>query len=373
MKDKIAYGLVFLVAFILGGTVMLGINRFVGTKSVGTIGISSSNNSSSCQACAETVIVEEGSLSAAVEKVYNASVMVKNYQNNNKLAGSGSGFVYKIEGEYAYIMTNHHVVDGGKKFEIVTSKDETIEATLLGSDEYLDLAVLKVKKNNTLVTAKIGKTEEIKLGDKVFAIGTPVDYSYRLTVTDGIISGLNRQVSVSISGSTEDWVMEVIQTNTAVNPGNSGGPLVNAKGEVIGIISMKLVDSSIEGMGFAIPIDFAISHIETLEKGQKIERPYLGISMLNVTDSWQLYRQGITINSEVDEGVVIVSVDEKVAAGKAGLKKGDVILKVGNVEVSDVAYLKYALYKYKPGDVVEFTYYRDGSIKTTKVTLGKSA
>ena len=220
----------------------------------------------------------------------------------------------------------------------------------------------------------IGKSTELKLGDTAFTVGTPVGYEYHNTVTSGIISGLDREVEVSLSNSysKEDYVMEAIQTNAAVNPGNSGGALVNAKGEVVGVISMKLVDSSIEGMGFAIPIEMVMANVSTLESGKKIERPLLGIQMLDVTDSWQLMRQGITLDADVDSGVVVVEINEKSGASKSDLKKGDVITKINDSEVKDSAYLKYLLFKYKPGDEVTLTYYRDKKFYTTKIKLTKN-
>ena len=327
-----------------------------------------------CRSCNSTVIVENGSLSAAIEKVNTSAVMIRAYKNN-KVSSTGSGFVYKVDNNYTYIMTNHHVVDGGTKWTIINSEDVEVEGTVLGSDEYLDLAVIRIAKTSNMPAVSIGKVDEIRLGDQVFTVGSPVGYEYRGTVTNGIVSGKDRLVEVSLSGSSDDWVMEVIQTNAAVNPGNSGGPLVNAKGEVIGVISLKLVEDSIEGMGFAIPIDYAMSHVDTLESGKKIERPLLGISMLNVEDAsaWSLqYNYGITLDKDVSSGVIVVEVAENTGASKSGLKKGDVITKINGSEVTNSAYLKYLLYKYNIGDTVEITYYRDGSFKTTKITLTKN-
>ncbi len=372
MKDKISLGIIILVSFILGG---LSMYYFSSMHQVTVIENNDGTKTpvvSTCKSCNSTVIMENGSLAASVEKVQASVVMVKNFKND-KLAGSGSGFIYKIEGNDAYIMTNHHVVSGGTKFTIITNTDEEIEGKVLGSDEYLDLAVIKVSKKDYMASVAVGDNTKVNLGDTVFTIGAPVGYEYRGTVTNGIISGLNRLVEVSVKNSNSgDWVMEVIQTNTAVNPGNSGGPLFNSNGEVIGVISMKLVENSIEGMGFAIPMDYAMSHIKTLEDGKTIERPLLGISMLNVTDSWQLWQQRITLPEDVEEGVVVVEISEKSGASKSDLQKGDVIVGLNGSDVKNAAYLKYLLYKYNPGDKVKITYNRNGKVATTEITLTKN-
>ena len=370
MNEKLKNGLILLGVFLLGGLCMFGINYFFGKEKVNTV---VKSTETTCKACPETVIVENGNLSAAVDKVFNSSVMVKT-SKSSRAVGSGSGFVYKVDDKYNYIITNHHVIKSGDAFKVVNYNDEEIEAKLLGSDEYLDIAILRIEKHEDMPAVSIGKSTEAKLGDTVFTVGTPVGYEYHNTVTSGIISGLNREVEVSVSNSysKEDYVMEAIQTNAAVNPGNSGGALVNAKGEVIGVISMKLVDSSIEGMGFAIPIEVVMANVTTLENGKKIERPLLGIQMLDVTDTWQLYKAGITLDEKIDSGVVVVVISEKSGAAKSDLQKGDVITKINDYEVKDSAYLKYLLFKYKPGDEVTLTYYRDGNFKTTKVKLTKN-
>ena len=372
MKNKISLGIIILVSFVLGGLSMYYFSSMHRVTIVEKNDGTQTPLVNSCKSCNSTVIMENGSLSASVEKTVNSSVMIKIYQKE-RLAGSGSGFIYKIEGDYAYVMTNHHVVNNGTKFVVVTSTDEEIEGKLLGSDEYLDLAVIKIAKKDYMTSVTIGDSSKINLGDTVFTIGAPVGYEYRGTVTNGIISGLNRLVEVSVKNSnSDDWVMEVIQTNAAVNPGNSGGPLFNTNGEVIGVISMKLVQNSIEGMGFAIPIDYAMSHVKTLEEGKSIDRPLLGISMLNVTDSYLLWQNRITLPKDVEEGVVVVEVSEKSGAAKSKLQSGDVIIGLNNSNVKNAAYLKYLLYKYNPGDKVKITYNRDGKVSTTEITLTKN-
>ncbi len=372
MKNKLSNGIIVLFAFIMGGLSMYYFSSMHRVKVVENSDGTTTQVVESCKSCNSTVIVENGSLSASVEKVYDSVVLIRTYKNS-KLAGTGSGFIYKTDTKYAYIMTNNHVVDGGTKWTVKTINDEEIEGQVLGKDEYLDLAVVRVDKKSYMNAISIGDNAKLKLGDTVFTVGSPVGEEYFGTVTNGIISGLNRLVEVSVNSSTGDWVMEVIQTNAAVNPGNSGGPLLNANGEVVGVISMKFVKDSIEGMGFAIPIDYAVSHVEKLEKGEKIERPLLGISMLNVTDSYALWQNRITLPEDVEEGVVVVEVSENSGAAKSDLQKGDIIIKINDSTVKNAAYLKYLLYKYNPGDTVKITYNRNGKISTTNIKLTKAS
>lgn len=366
-KDKINLVIYLFVAFVLGGLVMYCIS--INTPVVLQSSTNNNNNSNNtCRACSGTVIVNDGSLSASVEKAYDAVMMIRNYKKNS-IQSTGSGFVYKTDSNYAYVMTNHHVIDNADKITLIRSDDKEIDGTVLGSDEYLDLAVIRIKKSDSIDVSVLGSSENSKLGDVVFTIGSPLGYEYRGTVTDGIISGKDRLVTVSLSGTSSDWVMKVIQTNAAVNPGNSGGPLLNSKGEVIGVISLKLVQNEVENMGFAIPIEYAMSHIESLENGEDIVRPMLGISMVNTTDTYTLYRNGIMLDDDVDNGVVVVDISENSGASKSDLKKGDVIIKMNDEEIENMAYLRYELYKYNVGDTITITYLRDGKEKTTKIKL----
>ncbi len=371
MKDKFSYGLIIFVAFICGGLTMYYFSNnqsYSIPESIisNSVIVDKLNNSN------KEVEINNTNLTDSIEKIYDAVVMVNNYKKD-KVSNTGSGFVYKVDDKYGYIMTNHHVVEKGDKWSLYFSDDKEIDAELLGSDKYLDLAVLRVEKKYVKLVAKIGRSNQSRLGDTVFSIGSPLGYNYRGTVTNGIISGLNRFVEVSITGGVDDWVMEVIQTNTAVNPGNSGGPLVNANGEVIGVVSLKLVENAVEGMGFAIPIEDAMGHIDVLENGKSIDRPLLGISMMNLDQSVALKNDyQIEIDTEIEDGVVVVEISKGTGASKSNLKKGDVITKIGDEKVNNLAYLKYYLYKYNIGDNVELTYYRDGVYKTTTITLTKN-
>lgn len=320
----------------------------------------------------DTQVYEKNSLAAAVDKIYDAVAMVSAYQNDT-LTSTGSAFVYKTDDNYGYLLTNYHVIDGADSVTLTMSDDTEAEATVLGGDEYLDLAVLRVDRSNVSMVANIGTSEDMNLGDTVFTVGTPMGEEYRGTVTSGILSGKDRMVSVSVSNSnSNDWVMRVLQFDASINPGNSGGPLLNANGEVIGICSLKLVDDEIEGMGFAIPIEYAMNHIESLENGEEISWPVLGVSMVNVSDTASLYRNGINIDRNITEGVVVVQAERGSGAYEAGLTTGDVITAIDGKAVEDSAYLRYELYQHQAGDTIEITYIRDGREHTANVTLSAS-
>ena len=318
-------------------------------------------------------IVEKTSISDSVEKAKDAVVMISSYKGDTE-ASTGTGFVYKTDNKYGYIMTNQHVIENSDKVILVMSDDREVEGKILGGDEYLDLAIIRINKSDVKGVAIIGDSSTSNVGDTVFTIGSPMGYEYRGTATSGILSGKNRMVSVSVSNSnTEDYVMKVLQTDASINPGNSGGPLMNSNGEVIGVISMKLVKEEIEGMGFAIPIEYAMSKIETLEKGEEIKWPQLGVQMVNVSDVKQSrFGNNYNIPNDVKTGVVVAGIVSGTGASKSDLKEGDIITKLNGEEVENAAYLRYELYKYAPGDTITLTYLRDGKEHETKAVLSKS-
>lgn len=367
-KENTKLTFIIIFSFIMGGVIMLALLKW--TPLISEV-VGSSNGTVVTKNA--TQVYEKNSLAASVDKIYDAVVMIEAYKND-QLTSTGTGFVYKTDNKYGYLLTNQHVVANTDKINLIMSNGEDVEATVLGGDEYLDLAVLRIEKSKVTLVANIGKSESVNLGDTVFTVGSPMGEDYRGSVTSGILSGKDRMVSVSVSNaSSNDWVMRVLQIDASINPGNSGGPLLNANGEVIGVCSMKLVDDEIEGMGFAIPIEYAMSHIDSLVKGEKINWPVLGISMANVTDTSNLYRNGITIDKNIKEGVVVVQISENTGAAKSELTSGDVITKINGNTVKDSAYLRYELYQHQAGDTIEITYIRSGKEKTTKVTLSKSS
>lgn len=316
----------------------------------------------------QDTVIDKNGLSTAVNKVYDAVVLIQNY-NQNQLSSSGTGFVYKKENDKGYILTNYHVVADSSDIRITLSSDEEVKATYVGGDQYLDLAVVTIPADKVLKVAEIGSSEDSNIGDTVFTVGSPLGYDYRGTVTSGILSGKDRIVEVAVgNSSTEDYAMKVLQTDAAINPGNSGGPLLNINGEVIGINSMKLVQDEIEGMGFAIPIEYAMAHIEEIESGEAIVRPMLGISLINVSNTTALYQYGFDVG-DATEGVVVADITANTGASKSDLKKGDIITKLDGEKVSSIAYLRYELFKHNVGDKVTITYLRNGKERTTTITL----
>ena len=314
----------------------------------------------------------ETSISSSVDKIYDATVVVVASSGETEVS-TGTGFAYKKDGNYTYIMTNNHVVSNDNykidKISIILSNGDIVEAELLGGETYADIAVLKVKNNDKLKIAEIGDSTKVKLGDTIFTVGSPMGKTYSGTVTKGILSGKDRLVEVSFSGSSADYYMKVMQIDAAINPGNSGGPLCNVSGEVIGINSLKLVQDEIEGMGFAIPIEDALKYAETIESGKQIVRPYIGVSMLDVSSSYYLWQNGIQIPDGVTKGVVILEVVSSSPAASAGLQKGDIITKINDKEISGVADFRYELYQHEPKEEITITYLRGGKENTTKVKL----
>ncbi len=318
-----------------------------------------------------TKLNEPNSISNAVSKVYDSVVVVEVY-NNKQLVSTGTGFVYKKENGKAYLMTNNHVISGGKEIKVLFTDETEQDATIVGSDTFSDIAVLSIKDSDKIVAATMGDNSKSKVGDTVFTVGSPEGSDYAGTVTKGILSAQNRLVEVALSNSqTSDYFMQVLQTDAAINPGNSGGPICNSNGEVIGITNMKLVDDTVEGMGFAIPIEEALKVTEILEKEGKVSRPYIGISMLDLSNSFYLWQAGILVPENVTSGIAVYKVENNSPAQKAGLQKGDIITKISGKKTGSLAEFRYELYKHSPNEEVEITYIRNGEEKTTKVTLEK--
>mgnify|MGYP004502056417 CR=1 FL=1 len=313
----------------------------------------------------------ENSISSSVDKVYGSTVVVI-ASSKGKTISTGTGFIYKKKDGKAYIMTNNHVIDGADSVAVeFNDKNDTIDASIVGGDTYADIAVLTIKDDN-YTSVEIGDVDSLKLGDTIFTVGSPMGVNYKGTVTKGILSGKERMVEVNLTGSTSDYYMKVLQIDAAVNPGNSGGPLCDVSGNVIGIISLKIVKDEVEGMGFAIPIEDALKYASLIEDGGEIARPYLGISMLDLSEEYLLWQNRITLPDGVSEGVAVVEVENGTPASKAGLKKGDIITKINDEDTGTLAEFRYELYKHDVGEKIKVTFYRNGKEQSAEVTLGKN-
>lgn len=309
-------------------------------------------------------VTENNTIKESINKIYNAVYYIESYSNNQKIS-SGTGFAYKKDDKFGYVITNHHVVANADQVKITTIDGNTVDAKILGSDEYSDIAVLSIDAKVVTLVATIGDSSKLSLGDTLFTVGSPLGSDYMGTVTKGILSGNNRTVTTSNS------IMEVLQTDAAINPGNSGGPLCNINGEVIGVNSLKLVKDEIEGMGFAIPIELVMASVGNLEKGENIVRPMVGLEMLDVNNKYALYRYGILLDKDITSGVVAVNVVSGGPADKAGIKKGDVITEIDSKKIDSTATFRYALYKHNVGEKVKVKLIREGKEKTVEVTLAE--
>lgn len=319
----------------------------------------------------------EDSISDDLSNVGETVVGVSNIQTADLWAessesGTGSGVIYKKEDGKAYIVTNHHVVEGANELEVTLPNGDSVSAELLGSDELTDLAVLTIDGSTVDTVATLGTSSDLVVGETAIAIGNPLGTEFAGSVTKGIISGLERSVEVDLNGdSIADWTTEVIQTDAAINPGNSGGALINSNGEVIGINSMKIALEEVEGIGFAIPIDEAKPIIEQLETNGEVARPFIGISAIALsTVPERQIQQTLQLSDDVTEGIVIAEVQSGSAADQAGLERYDVVTEIDGTAITSMMDLKEYLYEETEiGDEITLTYYRGGSQQETTLTL----
>ena len=373
--------LVILISFfsgVLGSFTTLQISQKQNTNPTNTTTVS------------KTAVKNENSTTQAVDKVKDAVVSVITYSANsqNSLFGStetdtdtnteqvsseGSGVIYKKEGNFAYLVTNTHVINGAKKVDIRLADGTKVPGEIVGSDTYSDIAVVKIAADKVTTVAEFGDSDQLTVGETAIAIGSPLGSEYANTVTQGIVSSLNRNVSLK-SEDGQAISTKAIQTDTAINPGNSGGPLINIQGQVIGITSSKIATNggtSVEGLGFAIPSNDAINIINQLEKNGKVTRPALGIQMVNLSNLSSTDLQRLNVPSSVTAGVVVRSVITSMPAN-GHLQQYDVITKVDDKAISSTTELQSALYSHSIGDSMTVTYYRDGKEETTTIKLDKS-
>lgn len=315
------------------------------------------------------VVTQESERINAIDKVSPAIVGVVNFVQN-RTQGEGSGIVYKTDGNDAYIVTNDHVVSGGDYFEVVFKNGDRAEATLVGTDIYTDLAVLKISDVEVEAVAEFGNTEDLKVGQTVIAIGNPLGLNFAGSATSGIVSGQDRAISVDLnSDGIDDWEMTVLQTDTAINPGNSGGALINLDGKVVGINSMKIATSSVEGMSFSIPTYVAIPIINDLETYGEVRRPQLGVYIQDMSMIPDRLKEILNISIEQKTGVFIYEVFEGGVAEQMGIKAGDIVTAINGEAVDDTMAFRKKLYNFREGDEIELTVVRELETITLKTTI----
>ena len=313
----------------------------------------------------------------AIENVTDAVVGVVNIQKQEDFfsdrtedqeAGTGSGVIFKKDGNTAYIVTNNHVIEGANKVEISLADGKKVKAEIVGADPLTDLAVLKIDGSRVTKVASFGDSSKLRIGEPVAAIGNPLGLDLSRTVTEGIVSGKR---TMPVSTSAGEWELNVIQTDAAINPGNSGGALINSAGQVIGINSLKISETGVEGLGFAIPSEDVKPIVEQLMQYGKIKRPYLGVQLVDVADlSDEVRKEQLQLPDSVTAGAAVAAVEPFSPAADAGLQSKDVIVEMNGQKVDSVSALRRYLYtKTKIGEKVRVVFYRNGEKKTTSITL----
>ncbi|MBN8253447.1 S1C family serine protease [Priestia flexa] len=322
-------------------------------------------------------------ITKAVDQVNEAVVGVVNIQQGESFwnesgqdAGTGSGVIYKKQGNKAFIITNHHVIQGAQQIEVSLYDGSRVPARTLGSDELMDLAVIEIDAEHVTKIASYGDSDKLKVGEPVIAIGNPLGLQFSGSVTQGVVSGVNRVIPQDLnSDGSPDWQAEVIQTDAAINPGNSGGALINIDGRLIGINSMKIAQQEVEGIGLAIPINMARPVVDDLEKYGEVRRPYLGVGTLSLSEiSGYHLKETLKLPQDVVNGVAVLNVATGSPAAKAGLKEYDVIVALDGADIKDLVGLRKHLYIDKEiGDSMEVTFYRQGKKQTVTVKLSRES
>ena len=386
----VAAVIILFLAGLTGALVALNITN----KSQTTVSSSSNVTTSSVSYKNSTSTTE------AVKKVQEAVVSVINYQSQSSslennfstqmfgdqsdssssdelsVYSEGSGVIYKIDGDSAYLVTNTHVIEGAKQIEIMLSDGTKVVGELVGEDTYSDIAVVKISSKNVSTVAEFADSDKLTVGETAIAIGSPLGTEYANSVTQGIVSSLSRTVTLTNSNG-ETISTNAIQTDAAINPGNSGGALINVEGQVIGINSSKISSTSsqsgesVEGMGFAIPANDVVKIINQLEQNGEVVRPALGIRMAALSELSTNDISQLNIPSSITNGVVVAKViDGMPAQGK--LEKYDVITEIDGKEVTSSSDLQSILYGHSVNDSIKVTFYRGTEKKTTTIELTKT-
>ena len=286
-------------------------------------------------------------------------------------AGTGSGVIYKKKGDTAYLVTNNHVVNGSDAVEVLFKDGTKVEAKVVGTDLWTDLAVLSIPSEHATTIAEFGDSDALTVGEPAIAIGSPLGTNFASSVTSGIISAIGRTVPVDTNeDNTPDWEMTAIQTDAAINPGNSGGALVNVAGQVVGINSMKISSSTVEGIGFAIPSNDVIGIVNKLEEDGEVIRPVLGVSLVDLSMISQQQQESVLkLPEDVQNGVVVAQVEQNSAAEEAGMQQYDVIVNFNGKEVSNTIELRKEIYSTQVGDEVKVEFYRQNEKQTVTVQM----
>ena len=385
-KKGVKVLVIILIGFLSGA-----LGSFVTLQLYQKQGNQATNNNSGT--VTQTSYKNENSTTQAVNKVKDAVVSIITYSSsssrqssvfnaddtnsdsdNQQIASEGSGVIYKKDDKDAYLVTNTHVINGASKVDIRLADGTKVPGEIVGSDTFSDIAVVKISSEKVTTVAEFGDSSQLSVGETAIAIGSPLGSEYANTVTQGIISSLNRNVSLK-SEDGQAISTKAIQTDTAINPGNSGGPLANIQGQVIGITSSKIASNggtSVEGLGFAIPSNDAQNIIKQLESNGKVTRPALGIQMVNLSNVGASDLRKLNIPSGLTSGVVVRSVQNNMPAN-GHLQKYDVITKVDDKEITSSTDLQHALYNHAIGDTIKVTYYRNGKEETTSIKLDKNS
>ena len=326
------------------------------------------------------------STSEAVDKVKNAVVSVITYSDSSnqglfekeensdsQISSEGSGVIYKKEGKYAYLVTNTHVINGAKKVDILLADGNKVPGEVVGSDVYSDIAVVRISADKAKAVAEFGDSNQLTVGETAIAIGSPLGTDYANSVTQGIISSQGRNVKLKADNG-QNISTRALQTDAAINPGNSGGPLINIQGQVIGITSSKISNNgqtSVEGMGFAIPANDVVNIIKQLEEKGKVVRPALGIQMMDLSNLSTSDLSQLKLPEKISGGVLVRSTLENMPASDK-LQRYDVITKIDDTDIESTADLQSALYSHQINDTIKVIFYRDGKQQTTSIKLTKS-
>jgi serine protease Do len=349
-------------------------HQVAGTPATTTTGVTSTNLSAPVTNVnvsvndAITQVVKQAVPSVVAVVNYQSTSDFFNQQSQLEQSGVGTGVLFAKDNNYGYVVTNNHVVEGAQKLELVLSSGKHIQADVVGTDPYTDLAVLRTPVNNVanLPTAVFGNSDDIQVGEPVVAIGTPMGLDFQDSVTSGIISAKQRVMPVEEPETQQVLDYEtVVQTDAAINPGNSGGPLLNMKGQVIAINSSKIVDTSVQGMGFGIPSNTVRTIVQEIMQTGHATHPSLGVEGYSLSTLPDYMRPDVPVT----DGVYVQSVTSPNAQA-AGLKPQDVIVAVNGKTVTSIADLRTDLFQLSVGQKVSLRVYRGQQELTLTETIG---